>query len=215
MATQWVLGKVSEALAPTVSSEGINNSIRRYGDGVKDYGNAIMDWSRADGIRAQTASNPLGLSAGVTGGKRQVTSPQVYRAPPKTSPSKTLMKNATPQKKIEAGTPKMALPAPGPKADAVTKKASSTVAAPVQKHVSAVTPKAPTATKTASTPNPGAMRKKPVDATSNKNGGLKQTTSVKKSTPVKSNGVTASKPANRPKVSGNPTAAANPLGLNF
>ncbi|KAL2398565.1 hypothetical protein ABEF93_001698 [Exophiala dermatitidis] len=178
-----------------------------------------MDWSRADGIRAQTASNPLGLSAGVTGGKRQVTSPQVYRAPPKTSPSKTLMttsKNATPQKKIEAGTPKKALPAPGPKADAVTKKASSTVAAPVQKRVSAVTPKAPTATKTASTPNPGAMRKKPVDATSNKNGGgLKQPASVKKSTPVNSNGVTASKPTNRPKVNVNPTAAANPLGLNF
>ncbi|KAL2434819.1 hypothetical protein ABEF95_008106 [Exophiala dermatitidis] len=177
-----------------------------------------MDWSRADGIRAQTASNPLGLSAGVTGGKRQATSPQVYRAPPKTSPSKTLMttsKNAAPQKRIEAGTPKKALPAPGPKSDAVTKKASSTVAAPVQKHVSAVTPKAPTATKTAATPNAGAMRKKPVDATNNKNGGLKQPASVKKTAPVKSNGVTASKPANRPKVTGNPTAAANPLGLNF
>src|ERR1700753_4396210 len=97
MATSWVLGKVSDALAPPVSStvasagsfaggavnaignsingvgETINGSIRRYGDGVKDYGNGIMDWTSSDGVRAATASNPLGLSGGTTGGGAKVT----------------------------------------------------------------------------------------------------------------------------------------------
>lgn len=245
MATQWVLGKVSEALAPTVSGvvsnagsfaggavsavgnsingvgEGINYSIKRYGDGVKDYGNAIMDWTKADGVRAATANNPLGLSSGVTGGKRQVTSPQLYRAPPKNSASKTLMttsKAAAPQKKIEAGTPRKALPAPGPKPNGTVKKSTSAVPAPVQKHVSAASStskSASTASKAASTPNPGAMRKKPTETTSKKTGSTQQPGPVKKPTPVKSNGVSTSKPTNRPKAEVNHTAAANPLGLKF
>ncbi|EXJ78419.1 hypothetical protein A1O1_08819 [Capronia coronata CBS 617.96] len=243
MATQWVLGKVSEALAPTVSGavsgagsfaggavsavgssingvgEGINSSIRRYGDGVKDYGNAIMDWTRADAVRAPTANNPLGLSSGVTGGKRQVTSPQLYRAPATSSPSKTLMttsRSAAPQKKIEAGMPRKALPAPGPKANGAMKKSTSAVPAPVQKHASTASAKSASAgAKISSTPNPGAMRKKPKETISEKTGPTKKPTAVKKSTPAKPNGTTAPKSAARSKVGGNSTAAANPLGLNF
>ena len=116
MATQWVLEKISGALQPTIQSgvstaggyaggafnavgngisgvgESINGTIRRYGDGVKDYGNGMLDWTNASASRGQTASNPLGLSGGSTGGKRAVTSPIVYRAPAtsKSSASKTL-----------------------------------------------------------------------------------------------------------------------------
>ena len=138
MATQWVLDKVSDALAPTVSNavasagsyaggavsavgngingvgEGISRSIKRYGDGVKDYGNGIMDWTSASTTRAQTASNPLGLSGGKGQGKTTVTSPRIYQAPAKSNASRTLMTTSktAPQKKIEGGTPKKALPAP-------------------------------------------------------------------------------------------------------
>ena len=111
MATNWVLGKVSDALAPTVSNaasaagsfaggavsavgnsingvgEGINNSIRRYGDGAKDYGNSIMDWTKAPSARSQTASNPLGLQSGAGAGKSGVTSPKIYSAPATSKPA--------------------------------------------------------------------------------------------------------------------------------
>jgi len=224
MATQWVLGKVSDALAPTVSGavagagsfvggavnavgnsingvgEGINSSIRRYGDGTKDYGNAIKDWTQAEGVRASTASNPLGLSAGATGGKRQVTAPQMYRAPPRANPSKTLMttsKTAAPQKKIEAGTPRKALPAPGPKPNGA------------QKATPAAAPKS-------TAPNPGAMRKKPTDNASKTTGAVKQAPSVKKSTPVKPSAASVPKTTTAGRqVQGNSVAAANPLGLSF
>ncbi|EXJ54051.1 hypothetical protein A1O7_09388 [Cladophialophora yegresii CBS 114405] len=249
MATQWVLGKVSEALAPTVSStvssagsfaggavnalgnsingvgETINGSIRRYGDGVKDYGNGIMDWTSADGLRAATASNPLGLSAGKTGGKRQVTGGGVYRAPPTTptsANSKTLMttsKTAAPQKKIEPGTPRKALPGPpGAKPAGAVKKAAG--APPVKKPPTAPLKPVQNAAKTV-TPNPGAMRKKPAEGV---NGAAKPpgAAAAKKPTPVKPNGsAAASKPlatttANKAKLPGpNPTRAANPLGLSF
>ncbi|KAH0829775.1 hypothetical protein FOPE_10683 [Fonsecaea pedrosoi] len=267
MATQWVLGKVSEALAPTVSStvasagafaggavnavgnsingvgESINSTIRRYGDGVKDYGNGIMDWTRAGGVRAATASNPLGLSAGKTGGRLQVTSPQIYRPPastPKTSPSKRLMttsKTAAPQKQIEGGTAKKALPAPGPKSTGAShkttpaKKVGTAPLKPVQSAAKTSTHpnpgamrqqkqgnganKAGGANKFPTTPNPGAMRRKPAD-----DGDTKQTAAGKKAS-NKPNTASASKPlttsttSNRPKVQGNPTAAANPLGLTF
>ncbi|KAK5208031.1 hypothetical protein LTR41_006543 [Exophiala xenobiotica] len=222
MATQWVLGKVSEALAPTVSNtvssagsfaggavsavgnsinsvgEGINSSIRRYGDGVKDYGNAVMDWTSADSVRASTAANPLGLSAGKTGGKRGVTSPSVYTPVGRsTNPSKTLMTTNKTQKKIEAGTPRKALPAPGPK--------------PVgaKKAISAPPPKS-TPAKTSAAPNPGALRKKPAET----NGNAKKPSSVSKSTPVKP-AAPKTATAGRQQARGNPTAAANPLGLSF
>ncbi len=230
MATGWVLNKISDALAPTVSGavsgagsfaggavnavgnsingvgEGINHSIRRYGDGAKDYGNAIMDWTRADAVRGATASNPLGLASGVTGGKRQVTSPQVYR-PPASSPSKTLTttsKTAAPHKKrIEGATPKKALPAPGG-----TKPGS---AAPAKKNLGGAPKPVQSAAKTSpTTSNPGAMRRKP--------GG--EATTNKKVTPVKpatssapKKGTTAT--TTRPKVQGNHTAAANPLGISM
>jgi len=225
MATQWVLGKVSDALAPTVSGavagagsfvggavgavgssingvgDGINNSIRRYGDGTKDYGNAIKDWTQADGVRAATASNPLGLSAGVTGGKRQVTAPQVYRAPHRTTPSKTLMttsKTAVPQKKSDVGTPRKALPAPGPKANGAMRATPAS---------------APKST----APNPGALRKKPVGNASTAAGAVKQSPAVKKPTSVKPSTASAPKTttAGRPKAQGSSVAAANPLGLSF
>ncbi|KIX97494.1 uncharacterized protein Z520_06946 [Fonsecaea multimorphosa CBS 102226] len=218
--------------------ESINSTVRRYGDGVKDYGNGIMDWTQAGGVRAATASNPLGLSAGTTGGKRQVTSPQIYRPPattPKTAPSKRLMttgKSTAPQKQIEGGTPKKALPAPGPKSSAAgapTKKVGSAPLKPVQSAAKTSTAPNPGAlrqnkqsnganksagqNKLPTTPNPGAMRRKPAE-----NGNTKQPTSNKKA-PSKPNTSSAPKPtttaANRPKVQGNPTAAANPLGLTF
>jgi len=235
MATQWVLGKVSEALAPTVSGavstagsfaggaigavgntingvgEGINGSIRRYGDGAKDYGNAIMDWTRADGLRAATSSNPLGLSSGMAGGKRQVTSPQVYRAPPRSNATKMLTTNKTaaPQKKIEAGTPRKALPAPGPKPVGAHKSTTS-AGAPVKK---AAAPSNLPQTK--ATPNPGAMRKKPAGTTNQANGAAKPPTAVKKSTPVKPSTASVPKTTSRPKAPVSATAAANPLGLSF
>jgi len=226
MATNWVLDKISNALAPTVSGavssagsfaggavnavgnsingvgEGINNSIRRYGDGTRDYGNAIMDWTKAEGVRGATASNPLGLSSGATGGKRQVTSPEVYRAPTKPSASKTLTttsKTAAPQKKkTERGTPTKALPAPA-------KKNAST--APLKS--------APAQAKIGSAPNPGAMRKKPADTSKAAPASApKQATSVKKAGPVKASTASAPKTSTRPKTQGNYTAAANPLGLS-
>lgn len=231
MATQWVLGKVSDALAPTVSGavssagayaggafsfvgnaingvgEGINNSIRRYGDGTKDYGNAIMDWTAAPAPRSQTASNPLGLAGGRALGKTSVTNPSVYYAPSKPV-SETLMTTSktAPQKRIEGGTPKKALPAPGlrPTTVATAKKNAS------------VAPKSVAPTKTATTPNPGAMRKKPAEITK-ATPAPKQPGSVKKVTPVKPSTASAPKtttPA-RQKVQGNATVAANPLGLKF
>ena len=53
---------------------GIEKSIRRYGDGAKDYGNSIKDWTSASGVRQPTAFNPLGLPDTMTGGKRGVSS---------------------------------------------------------------------------------------------------------------------------------------------
>lgn len=194
--------------------EGINNSIRRYGDGVKDYGNAVMDWTQAGAVRAPTASNPLGLSANKVGGKIAVTNPRVYTPPQKSTASKTLMTTSktagTPQKKIEGGTPKKALPAPGPKPGAAKKVTS---AAPAKKVSAAPLPKS-TPAKTPTTPNPGAMRKKPAETGSKTNGA---TGAAKKVTPVKAStaGVPKTTTTGRPKTQGNPTAAANPLGLAF
>ncbi|KIW14698.1 hypothetical protein PV08_07482 [Exophiala spinifera] len=199
--------------------EGINNSIRRYGDGAKDYGNAIMDWTAADGVRATTANNPLGLSAGKTGGKRTVTHPTLY-TPPKPSPSKTLMttnKSAQPQKKIEAGTPKKALPAPGPgpKPPGAAKKVTTNGAAPVKKAGVSVPP--PSTNKTSTAPNPGAFRKKPAENNTmgnakkaSMNAAAKKPVSVQKSTPIKPS---QSKKTSAPRT--NYVAAANPLGLKF
>jgi len=234
MATSWVLGKISDALAPTISStvssagsfaggavnavgnsingvgETINGSIRRYGDGVKDYGNGIMDWTTADGVRSATASNPLGLSAGKTGGKRQVTAGGIYRASPTSGASKTLMttnKTAAPQKKIAGGTPQKALPAPK-SAGAVKKPGAA--ASPVKNAPSAPLKPVQNSVK-ATAPNPGAMRKKPGD-TANK-------VAAKKPTPVKATPVKATpvKPTTtKTKLPGaNPTAGANPLGLSW
>jgi len=138
MATQWVLGKISDALQPSIQSgvstagayaggvfntigsgingigESVNGTIRRYGDGLKDYGNGVMDWTNATGSRAQTASNPLGLGTSKTHGKRAVTSPSVYSAPPKPkqNPPKTLMTTSkSAPKKIGSAPAMKSLPA--------------------------------------------------------------------------------------------------------
>ena len=228
MATDWVLGKVSDALAPTVSGvvssaggfaggavnavgnsingvgEGVNRYVRTCGDGAKDYGNAIMDWTKADGSRGATAANPLGLSSGTTGGKRAVTSPQVYSAP-KSTPSKVLTttsKSAAPQKKVGS--------APGSKAGgkAAGTKSIKKEAAPAN---------AP-AGKPSSGSNPGAMRrpaadqKKPVQKTAS------TATSQKKSISAASKPASAApKPAAAAKpqqaYQGSSKMAQNPLGL--
>jgi hypothetical protein len=227
MATQWVLDKVSDALAPTVSNavasagsfaggavnavggsinsvgESINGTVRRYGDGVKDYGNGLLDWTKADGTRAATASNPLGLSAGTTGGKRQVTSGSFYKAPA-ANPSKTLMtsnKTAAPQKKTATGTANKSTPAKKAVASGTaTKKAPAQPLKPVQRSAKTVHP------------NPGAIpSKKPVA-----NGATKPPANgAKKPTPVKAGAkpVAAAKRASAP--TPNSTAASNPLGLSF
>jgi hypothetical protein len=227
MATQWVLDKVSDALAPTVSNavasagsfaggavnavgasinsvgESINGTVRRYGDGVKDYGNGLLDWTKADGIRAATASNPLGLSAGTTGGKRQVTSGSFYKAPA-ANPSKTLMttsKTAAPQKKVAAGTASKSTPVKkATTTGTTTKKAPAQPLKPVQRSAKTVHP------------NPGAIPSKKVAT----NGAAKAPASVaKKPTPVKA----GAKPAPTAKKTSAPkpnyTAASNPLGLSF
>jgi len=235
MATQWVLDKVSDALAPTVSNavasagsyaggavsaigngingvgDGIGRSIKRYGDGVLDYGNGIMDWTSASGSRAQTASNPLGLSGGKSQGKTSVTSPRVYSAPPKSNASKTLMTTSktVPQKKIQDGTPKKALPAPPTKpAAAPVKKGNS------NGNGNGASTTAPVKKTTLSTPNPGAMRKAGTtpakSSTASKPAGT-----AKKVAPVKPGTASAPKTSPRAKVAGTPTAAANPLGLSF
>jgi len=238
MATSWILGKISDALQPTIHStvssagsfaggalntvgsgingvgETINGTIRRYGDGVRDYGNGVMDWTSATGSRAQTAGNPLGLSGGKSQGKRSVTSPSIYSAPPKPkpNPSKTLMttnKTAQPQKKIEGAPIKKALPAPAPKTGVQAKKVTSTPAkpSPVSKG-----------------PNPGAFRSgaNPVvkPASSVNQGAMKKPTSTrglpapsKTTAPVKASTASTikTKPASAPKP--DLVAAANPLGL--
>jgi hypothetical protein len=233
MATQWVLDKISGALAPTVSGavasagsyaggavnavgntingvgDGFGRAVRSYGDGVKDYGNGLMDWTKAEGPRAATASNPLGLSSGSTGGKRQVTSGSIYRPP--VEPSKTLMttsKSTTPQKKVGGGTPQKALSAPsGAKAVNGVKKTISS--APVKKPPTTPLKPVQNTAKTSTSPNPGAMRKPAGAATSKPNGAAKAG-AVKKP---------AAKPATtKPKTNlpgANPTAGANPLGLTW
>ena len=218
MATQWVLNKVSDALAPTVSGAvssagsyaggavaavgnginsvgmGINNSVKRYGDGVKDYGNGIMDWTSASTSRAQTANNPLGLSGGKASGKTSVTSPSVYSAPAKSSASRTMMTTSKthPQKKIQGGAPKKALPAPAP-----VKKATASTSTPAKK--------TPVNAAKSGAPNPGALRKP--GATGSKP--LAKTTPGKPSTAAVPKASTG-----RPRTTGNATGAANPLGLS-
>jgi len=213
MATQWVLGKISDALQPTIQNgvstagtfaggafstvgsgingvgESINGTIRRYGDGFKDYGNGVMDWTNAPVPRAQTSQNPLGLSGGKSTGKRAVTSPSVYSAPPKPKPSagKTLTttsKTAPPQKKIEGAPAKKALPAPSSKPAVTTKKVTNTTAKPATTTPSSV--KRPATTKAPVTRTPG---------------------------PVKASTATATKAKPPSSQKPNYVAAANPLGL--
>jgi len=210
MATGWVLGKISDALAPTVSNvvgsagsmaggavsavgagingigESINGSIRRYGDGAQDYGNAIKDWSRADAPRSQTASNPLGLSSGATGGKNKVTSPSMYTAP-KPNPSKTLTttgKSVSVQKKITDAPKKPTSTAPAKKPAATVKSTG-----PVKKPISAAS-------------KPGGTEKKSISPAS------KPASAVKKTTPAVKASTTNATQARAPTKS-----ARNQLGL--
>jgi len=200
MATGWVLGKISDALAPTVSNvvgsagsmaggavsavgagingvgQSINGSIRRYGDGAQDYGNAIKDWSRADAPRSQTASNPLGLSSGTAGGKSKVTSPSIYSAP-----RPTTGKSVPTQKKI-ADTPKKSI-------GTVPAKKPATTTASVKKPVNVSS-------------KPGTGQMKSISPASRPASAVKKTTPTVKASTVKPTQARA------------PTkSAANPLGL--
>lgn len=223
MATQWVLDKISDAIQPTIYNgvstagsyaggafnavgsginsvgESINGAVRRYGDGVKDYGNGVLDWSNAGSQRAQTASNPLGLSSGTSGGRRAVTTPSIYSAatPSKLaqSPSKVL---TTTDKSVS-------------KKPAVTNKKnpvqSKSNAVPVAKNASASLPK------TKPVMNSGANRKavsavKP--ATASKVSTNK--TTIKPS--AKPSSANVSKARSTPLKKPNAIAAANPLGLS-
>ena len=157
MATSWVLGKISDALQPTVQStvstagnfaggafntvgNGINGvgnaiggTISRYGNGVRDYGNGVMDWSNATGPRAQTASNPLGLNGGTTSGKRAVTSPSVYSAPAKKAQtgSRALTTTTKAPAPVKKATTSPRAGAPVKKVANVPKAASATANRPV------------------------------------------------------------------------------------
>src|SRR5947199_6377734 len=140
MTTHWIMHTIHNAIAPTISSavqtagsvagnavnavgngingigESINSSIRRYGDGTKDYGNAIKDYTKAPGPRAATASNPLGLSTSVNGGRNAFSQP-MYRAPAPSQPRALPAPKPKPQQK--------ALPAPAPKKPATGTAAKS------------------------------------------------------------------------------------------
>jgi hypothetical protein len=152
MATAWIMGTIHNAIAPTISNaiqtagsvagdavgavgngingigESINSSIRRYGDGTVDYGNAIKDYTKAPGPRASTASNPLGLSNSVTGGKNAFSQP-IYRAPAPSQPKALPAPAPKPQPK--------ALPAPAPKKPA-TGTAAKPAAAATKKRTGSV-----------------------------------------------------------------------------
>lgn len=162
MATNWVLDKISGALQPTIQStvstagsyaggalntvgngingigQSINGTVKRYGDGVRDYGNGVMDWANAPGTRGQTASNPLGLSSGKTGGKSSVTSPSIYSAPaiskprPKqvaAKPSASTGKATQAQKKIAGAPVKKTAPTGTPRAVNASQVKKTTIAA--------------------------------------------------------------------------------------
>lgn len=219
MATSWVLGKISDALQPTIQStvssagtfaggalntvgsgingvgETINGTIKRYGDGVRDYGNGVMDWTNASGVRAQTASNPLGLNSGMTQGKRSVTSPSVYSAPSKPRPKQVAAKPAT-----GAGKTTQAQKNP---AALTSKKSPALVSKPLSPQVrktSVVASTKPSTTRPATTPTA-----KPV---------AKQSTMTKPTTGLKTIAPSATKVKSISAVSPGKVNAANPLGLS-
>ncbi|MCJ1254806.1 hypothetical protein MMC24_002622 [Lignoscripta atroalba] len=105
--------------------QSVEYSIRRYGDATKDYGNAIKDWTKADGVRQGTATNPLGLTDSWTGGKSALTMPksnsaaavrqkvqdEIARNPPKKTVTKPTAKapvagtKTVPTKKVKTTSP--------------------------------------------------------------------------------------------------------------
>lgn len=216
MATQWVLDKISDAVQPTIQSgvstagsyaggaftavggginsigQSINRSISTYGNGVADYGNGILDWTGSSSKRAQTASNPLGLDSGRTGGRRAVTTPSIYSAPRDTTSklpppkSRTTASNAVPKK--VAGKPATKGPV----------RQIKTGATPVPKATNAVnsaTSRKAVAVKPNSSAKPGTG--KPVTRT-----------------PVKSSASSATRTQSTLSHKPNHIAAANPLGLS-
>lgn len=212
MATSWVLGKITDAIQPTVynaastaggyaggalSSVGsgingigssINGTIKRYGDGIVDYGNGVKDWSNASGPRAATAQNPLGLSGSSVAGKSSVTSPSIYSAP--SSASKTLTTTAKTQKKGAGNSVKKPTPKPVTGSQPLGAKKAVT-GAPAK--APSVKPNVPVGN---AAKGPTAVKK--------------PATAVKASTA----GVTKAKPPSaiyKP----NSGAASNPLGLSF
>jgi hypothetical protein len=212
MATGWVLNKVSEAIAPTVSNtvataggfagdvvcgvgnsingvgQSINDAIRRYGNSAMEAGNGIKDWTGAPGLRAGTAANPLGLSNSKAGGKRAITSLGAAKAPSTWTP-------APPQK---------ALPAPKP---STTVKPST--ASPKPRPSSVNMSKSSAASTAGRTPPIGSAR----NVASSSVG--KTTTYKSPATPQKTGSIAPRKVtySARPKVSASTAEARNPLGL--
>lgn len=51
----------------------LTNASNGAGGTVSDYGNAVKDWTGADGPRTATAKNPVGTTTNKEGGKKVVT----------------------------------------------------------------------------------------------------------------------------------------------
>lgn len=61
-----------------LTSDSIANTSRGWGDMVREYGNSIKDMTGADGSRATTKGNPLGLTTGAAGGAASMASRPGY-----------------------------------------------------------------------------------------------------------------------------------------
>jgi hypothetical protein len=219
MATGWVLNKVSEAIAPTVSNtvataggfagdivcgvgnsingvgQSINDAIRRYGNGAMEAGNGLKDWTNAPGLRAGTAANPLGLSNTTAGGRRAITS----------------LGTAKPSSTWTPAAPQKALPAPKSSVSvsksATMVKSSSTSPKP---RLSSINTAKPFAASTAGrTPAIGSARSV-VSSTASRISPYKPPATLRKTGSNTSKKVTYSA---RPKVTASTAEARNPLGI--
>lgn len=218
MATGWVLNKVSEAIAPTVSNtvataggfagdvvcgvgnsingvgQSINDAIRRYGNGAMEAGNGIKDWTSAPGLRAGTAANPLGLSNTKAGGKRAIASLGAAKSSSPWTP-------AAPQKAL-----------PAPKSSGSGSKLATTVkpstASPKPRPSSINTAK-PFVASAGRTPAIGSA-KNATSSTVGKTSSYRSPTTPRKTGPSAPKKVTYSA---RPKVTASTAEARNPLGI--
>lgn len=228
MATSWILGKVSDAIQPTIQGacasagsfaggamnyvgssingvgESINTNIRAYGDGAKDYGNSIMDWTAAPGLRAQTAGNPLGLSSTTGGGKSNATNPSIYRASAGSKRETMPAINARPPQKKTTSTSTVVKPTSSVPVGKVKTKPVTRVVDPVKKPSSLTASGTPTRSVHPPTTS-SVSRSKPVA------GKVASTVTKPKNTVTSSTSAGATKA----KQSSGQNLAKNPLGLSF